>query len=210
MRTKSSRNVAVGREQIRGHDLARVIGEEGSATFALRPSRSARLLELRQCEVRPRVGSRWTSRESRRGHRLALLVAPCDAGSYTSRTGESRDDARRVRSLAARYGVPRQPCHRCDSQAHSTRSRVVKRSRGRRERFAVVNWWRSARISRCGSLCDGTRARRARVENRAGHRAAPSLMSLRRPSPCPSCNTSGVPMRRWFAAIPKNGSTSFQ
>lgn len=42
-----------------------------------------------------------------------------------------------------------QPCHRCDSQDHSTRSTVVKRTRGRRERFATASWCRSARISRC-------------------------------------------------------------
>jgi len=43
------------------------------------------------------------------------------------------------------------PCHRCDSHAHSTRSRVVKRIRGRRERVATANWCRSARISRCST-----------------------------------------------------------
>ena len=46
-----------------------------------------------------------------------------------------------------------------DSHAHSTRSTVVKGSRGRRERFAIANWWRSARISTC-------RAARERTNNR--------------------------------------------
>ena len=50
-----------------------------------------------------------------------------------------------------------QPCHRCDSHAHSTRSMVVKRSRGRRERFATANWCRSARISRCSTARERTK-----------------------------------------------------
>ena len=47
---------------------------------------------------------------------------------------------------------------RCDSHAHSRRSTVVKRSRGRRERFAMANWCRRATISRC-------RAARERTNN---------------------------------------------
>jgi len=50
-----------------------------------------------------------------------------------------------------------QPCHLCDSHAHSTRSMVVKRSRGRRERFATANWCRSARISRWSTARERTK-----------------------------------------------------
>jgi len=62
---------------------------------------------LRECEVRPTGGWPWTSRESMRRHRLERPAVPCDVGSSTSRTGGSRDDARRAPSLAARHGVPR-------------------------------------------------------------------------------------------------------
>jgi len=54
----------------------------------------------------------------------------------------------------------RGPGHRFDSHAHSRRSTVVKRSRGRRERFAIANWCRSARISKC-------RAAREQTNNRS-------------------------------------------
>ena len=41
--------------------------------------------------------------------------------------------------------------------AHSRRSTVVKRSPGRRERFATANWCRSARISRCSTARERTK-----------------------------------------------------
>ena len=62
---------------------------------------------LRESEVRPTMGSSRTSLESRCGHRLARPAALCDAGSSMSKTGESRADARRARSLAVRHGAPR-------------------------------------------------------------------------------------------------------
>ena len=58
------------------------------------------------------------------------------------------------------WSAARQPGHRCDSHAHSRRSTVVKRSLGRRERFAIANWCRSARISKC-------RAAREETDNRS-------------------------------------------
>ena len=58
------------------------------------------------------------------------------------------------------WSAARQPGHRFDSHAHSRRSTVVKRSRGRRERFAIANWCRSARISKC-------RAAREQTNNRS-------------------------------------------
>jgi hypothetical protein len=61
---------------------------------------------LRESEVRPTAGSSWTSRESTPGRRLARPAAPCDVGSSMSRTGESRADARRAQSLAARREAP--------------------------------------------------------------------------------------------------------
>ena len=94
-----------------------------------------------------------------RGHRLARPAAPCDVGSSTSRTGESRDDARREPSLAARHEVPRASrAIVATATPTADRSTVVKRSRGRRERFAMANWCRRATISRC-------RAARERTNN---------------------------------------------
>ena len=72
---------------------------------------------------------------------------------------KTRDASRGGPSLAKRLGVPRTSRAVAATAAHSTRSTVVKGSRGRRERFAIANWWRSARISTC-------RAARERTNNR--------------------------------------------
>jgi len=73
---------------------------------------------------------------------------------------KTRDASRGGPSLAKRLGVPRTSRAVAATAAHSTRSTVVKGSRGRRERFAIANWWRSARISTC-------RAARERTNNRS-------------------------------------------
>ena len=54
------------------------------------------------------------------------------------------------------WSAARQPCQRCDSQAHSTRSTAVNRSRGRRERFTTASWCRSATTSRCSGMREST------------------------------------------------------
>ena len=161
-------------EEVGGHDLARVIGEEGPprlrrwtsgavACIWRRSTDSPRFPASgapRESAARPTADSRWTSRESTRGHRLARPGGQCDVGSSTSRTGESHADATRGRSPAARCGAPSASrAIACDSHAHSTRSSVVKRSRGRRERFATANWCRSATISRCSAARERTKNR---------------------------------------------------
>jgi hypothetical protein len=57
------------------------------------------------------------------------------------------------------WSAERQPRHRCDSHTHSTRSIAVKRTRGRRARFAIANWWQSARTSKCSDARERTKNR---------------------------------------------------
>jgi hypothetical protein len=148
-------------EEVGGHDLARVIGEEGPPRLRRRPSqpphvfgngrlthRDPQLLELSVDRGAPQSGfivdiSRINARTS-----AGTLGRP-----VRSRTGESRTTPLEHR----RWLNDMERC--CDSQAHITRSTVVKRSRGRRERFATANWCRSARISKSNAARERTKNR---------------------------------------------------
>ena len=82
----------------------------------------------------------WTSR-------------PSSAMSALPRPEQTKPRRRHAKTVTdcTRWSAVRQPCHRCDSQAHSARSTAVNRSRERRERFAMASWCRSATISRCSA-----------------------------------------------------------
>jgi hypothetical protein len=152
-------------EKVGRHDLIRMIGEEGPPRLRRRPPlplhvfgngrlthRDSQLLELSVDSRRAQSGfamdiSRISARTSAGtpGRRVR-----CRLFHVQNRRKPRRCQASTVAGWTT-WSAALHPCHRCDSYAHSTRSRVVKRIRGRRERVATANWCRSARISRCST-----------------------------------------------------------
>ena len=85
----------------------------------------------------------------------------CRLFQVQNRRKPRRCQARTVAGCTT-WSAARHPCQRRDSQAHSTRSTAVNRSRERRERFTTASWCRSAMISRCRDARARTRKQNER------------------------------------------------
>ena len=115
---------------------------------------------LHGLEARPRGDSRSTARGSVRERLTPRAAGRCARRLFQvqNKRKPRRCHARTVSGFTI-CTAERQPRHERESHAHSIRSTVVKRTRGRRDRCTTASWCRSARISRCSDARDRTRNR---------------------------------------------------